>query len=126
MDIESRDDIERLMRAFYAKAIPDELIGHYFTSVIDMDLEKHLPIIIDFWETVLFGVAKYKNNAIAVHQQLHGLSNFTDAHFERWLSLFTETTDSLFDGIIAQQAKQKAHSIVTVMKLKTIYLNKPF
>lgn len=126
MDIESRDDIERLMRAFYAKAIPDTLIGHYFSSVIQMDLEQHLPVIVDFWETVLFGVAKYKSNAIAVHQHLHQLSAFEEKHFERWVQLFQSTVDELFTGDKAELAKQRALSIATVMKLKTIYLNKPF
>lgn len=121
MDIENRDDIEQLMRAFYAKAIPDPVIGHYFTEVIQMDLEKHLPVIIDFWETVLFGIAKYKSNAIAVHQHLHTKSAFEDKHFERWVSLFQATVDDLFEGEKATLAKQRALSIATVMKIKTIH-----
>lgn len=121
MDIENRDYIEQLMRAFYAKAIPDPVIGHYFTEVIQMDLEKHLPVIIDFWETVLFGIAKYKSNAIAVHQHLHTKSAFEDKHFERWVSLFQATVDDLFEGEKATLAKQRALSIATVMKIKTIH-----
>lgn len=120
-DIENRQDIEQLMRAFYARAIPDEIIGHYFTQVIQMDLEKHLPVIVDFWETVLFGVAKYKSNAIAVHQHLHTQSAFTDQHFERWVTLFQSTIDILFSGDTAELAKQRVVSIATVMKIKTIH-----
>lgn len=125
MDIENRDDIEQLMRVFYAKAIPDPVIGHYFTEVIQMDLEKHLPVIIDFWETVLFGIAKYKSNAIAVHQHLHTKSAFEDKHFERWVSLFQATVDDLFKGEKATLAKQRALSIATVMKIKTIHGTSP-
>ncbi len=125
MDIENREDIEKLMRVFYAKAIPDEIIGHYFTEVIQMDLEQHLPVIIDFWETVLFGVARYKSNAIAVHQQLHAKSAFTDQHFERWVNLFQSTIDELFSGDKAELAKQRALSIATVMKIKTIHGESP-
>lgn len=125
MDIENRDQIEQLMRAFYAKAIPDPVIGHYFTQIIQMDLEKHLPVIIDFWETVLFGVAKYKSNAIAVHQHLHGKSAFEDKHFEQWVKLFQSTVDELFEGDKAELAKQRAQSIATVMKIKTIHGNSP-
>lgn len=125
MDIENREDIEKLMRVFYAKAIPDEIIGHYFTEVIQMDLEQHLPVIIDFWETVLFGVARYKSNAIAVHQQLHTKSAFTDQHFERWITLFQSTVDELFSGDKAELAKQRALSIATVMKIKTIHGSSP-
>jgi len=121
MDIENRDHIEQLMRTFYAKAIPDPIIGHYFTRVIEMDLETHLPVIIDFWETVLFGVAKYKSNAIAVHQHLHDKSAFEDKHFEQWVQLFQSTVDELFEGDKAELAKQRALSIATVMKIKTIH-----
>ncbi|MEN9299515.1 MAG: hypothetical protein RLZZ429_1828 [Bacteroidota bacterium] len=121
MDIENRDHIEQLMRAFYAKAIPDPVIGHYFTQVIDMDLEKHLPVIIDFWETVLLGIAKYKSNAIAVHQHLHEKSAFEEKHFEQWVKLFQSTVDELFEGEKAELAKQRALSIATVMKIKTIH-----
>lgn len=121
MDIENRDHIEQLMRTFYTKAIPDSVIGHYFTRVIDMDLEKHLPVIIDFWETVLFGVAKYKSNAIAVHLHLHEKSTFEEKHFEQWVKLFQSTVDELFEGEKAELAKQRALSIATVMKIKTIH-----
>lgn len=121
MDIQNRDHIEQLMRAFYAKAIPDPMIGHYFTKVIAMDLEKHLPVIVDFWETVLFGVAKYKSNAIAVHKHLHEKSAFEDKHFEHWVMLFKSTVDELFEGEKAELAKQRALSIATVMKLKVLH-----
>jgi hemoglobin len=124
-DIESREDIEQLMRAFYAKAIPDNIIGHYFTQVIQMDLEEHLPVITDFWETVIFGVAKYKSNAIAVHQHLHTKSAFTDQHFERWVTLFQSTIDELFSGDKAELAKQRALSIATVMRIKTVHGSSP-
>ncbi len=120
-DIETREDIEQLMRSFYAKAIPDAIIGHYFTEVIQMDLEQHLPVIVDFWETVLFGVARYKSNAIAVHQHLHTKSAFTERHFERWVNLFQSTVAALFEGDKAELAKQRALSIATVMKIKTIH-----
>mgnify|MGYP001627338326 CR=1 FL=1 len=125
MDIENRDHIEQLMRTFYAKAIPDAVIGHYFTQVIQMDLEKHLPVIIDFWETILFGIAKYKSNAIAVHQHLHAKSAFEDKHFEQWIQLFRSTVDELFVGEKAELIKQRALSIATVMKIKTIHGESP-
>lgn len=121
MDIQNRDHIEQLMRAFYAKVIPDTVIGYYFTKVIAMDLEKHLPVIVDFWETVLFGIAKYKSNAIAVHQHLHEKSAFEDKHFEHWVTLFKSTVDELFEGEKAELAKQRALSIATVMKLKVLH-----
>ena len=52
-DIENRADIDLLMCEFYVKAMADDLIGHIFTDVARLDLDRHLPIIGDFWETLL-------------------------------------------------------------------------
>ncbi len=120
-DIKTREDIIVLMDAFYQKALSDDLIGFFFTEVVQLNMEVHLPVIVDFWETVLFGVAKYKGNAMQVHQHIHQLSAFKDEHFERWLLLFTQTVNQFFAGDKAELAKQRAISIATMMKLKTIY-----
>ena len=47
-DIATRADIERLVRTFYTQAIPDPIIGHFFTKVIQLDLDSHLPRIANF------------------------------------------------------------------------------
>ena len=54
VDITNRPDIDRLMNAFYSRALTDETIGYIFTDVAKLDLEHHLPIIGDFWESLLF------------------------------------------------------------------------
>ena len=120
-DIKERGDIEALMRSFYEKALIDEMIGFFFTEVVPLNMEMHLPVIVEFWETVLFGKLKYKGNAMKVHQHIHSLSAFRDEHFERWLFLFISTVDALFEGANAELAKQRAISIATMMKLKTIH-----
>ena len=52
-DIETREDCERLVREFYARAFEDEIIGWLFTDIAKLDLEAHVPQITSFWETVL-------------------------------------------------------------------------
>ena len=69
-DIENREDIDELMREFYAAAMTDEVIGYIFTDVAKLDLDHHLPIIGDFWETMLFqtgSYAKHGRNPMQVH-----------------------------------------------------------
>ncbi|MGC8749978.1 group III truncated hemoglobin [Hydrotalea sp.] len=122
-DITNRDDLLALMEAFYAKALKDELIQHFFNEVAHLNLKTHLPIIVNFWESVLFETATYKGNAMAVHQHLHQLSPFKQVHFNRWVSLFQQTVDELFAGENAEKIKQRAQSIATIMALKTIYKN---
>jgi hemoglobin len=57
--IVSRADIDRLMNHFYSKATKDDVIGYIFTDIAKLDLEHHLPIIGDFWETLLFRTGNY-------------------------------------------------------------------
>ncbi|MEM9261800.1 MAG: group III truncated hemoglobin, partial [Bacteroidota bacterium] len=61
-ELRSREDIDFLVAAFYDKTLHDPLIGHFFTKVVALDLVAHLPVICDFWESVLFGKATYRGN----------------------------------------------------------------
>jgi hemoglobin len=104
-DIEDLADCERLVRAFYGKAMEDELIGWIFTDVAQLDLEAHVPVIASFWETVLLGNPTYSGGAFEVHARLHEQAGLQKAHFERWLILWCRTVDELFDGERAAMAK---------------------
>ncbi|MFL9482364.1 group III truncated hemoglobin [Chitinophagaceae bacterium LWZ2-11] len=121
MDIESRKDIEDLMTAFYVKAFKDDVIGFYFTEVSKLDLGKHLPVIADFWESILLGGVNYKGNPMDAHKYLNESVPFKAEHFDRWAKLFCETVDELFSGDIAEMAKQRGLSISTVMKIKFVH-----
>lgn len=66
-EIKNRADIEFLIDTFYKKIIADDTIGHFFTEVVKIDWEKHIPLMNDFWETVLFGGYKYKGNPMLIH-----------------------------------------------------------
>ena len=120
-DISNRGDLEDLMKAFYSKALVDESIGHYFTQVVHLDLEKHIPRITDFWETVVFDAGKYQGNTMKVHEELHEKSAFQSAHFTRWIDLFKATVDECFEGENAEKIKSRAISIATVMNIKMVH-----
>ncbi|WP_205695591.1 group III truncated hemoglobin [Conexibacter sp. SYSU D00693] len=107
-DIETRADVERLVRAFYERAMSDTMIGYLFTDVAKLDLDEHLPVIASFWETILLGVPAYSGGAFAPHASLNRLSPLRGGHFERWLALWTQTVDELFAGPKAQLAKAHA------------------
>lgn len=118
MDITERQDLELLMKAFYDKALSDPKIGPFFTEIANIDLDKHLPHIIDFWELQLFRKGVYKKNVLQIHQVLNTKKKIEPHHFETWLSLFNTTIDNHFSGENAHLLKTRALSIVTVMKLK--------
>lgn len=120
-DIVDRKDLDKLMHVFYETAMKDDLIGHYFNEVIQLDLVVHLPVIVDFWENVLFNSNSYSGNPMAVHKHIHHLSPFKSEHFDRWVNIFQKTVDELFEGDNSERIKQRALSIATVMKVKLIY-----
>jgi hemoglobin len=107
-DITDRSDCERLVRAFYGRALGDPIIGYLFTDVAQLDLEAHVPEITSFWETILLGAQSYRGGAFRPHAALHMRSPLRSGHFERWLVLWRETVDSLFEGPRAELAKSHA------------------
>jgi hemoglobin len=117
-DIENRDDIDRLMVGFYTAALADEKIGFIFKDVAKLDLESHLPVIGDFWETIVFqnGVyARYGRTPLMVHGELNEKTPLLFDHFTRWLELFEAAVDGDFEGPNADFIKSRAHAIANRM-----------
>jgi hemoglobin len=117
-DIETREDLVHLLEVFYQKAFADELIGHFFTQVVPLNLDVHIPVIADFWEAIIFNKHTYKKNVMVVHQHIHHLSHIKKPHLDRWVQLFTGTVDELFEGDKATLIKQRGSSIATLMDIK--------
>ncbi|RMG03673.1 MAG: group III truncated hemoglobin [Acidobacteria bacterium] len=119
-DILSRADIDTLMQNFYQKVMKDPLIGYIFTDVAKLNLEKHLPIIGDFWDSVLFNSGKYQKhqrNPMLVHLELNRKTQLKPEHFDRWLVIFNETIDELFSGANAELIKSRAAMIAERMQI---------
>ena len=104
-DIETREDVERLVRAFYTKALTDPIIGFIFTDVAHLDVEAHVPQITSFWATILLGEQSYGSGAFRPHADLHAKVGLREGHFDRWLQLWFGTVDELYKGEKANQAK---------------------
>lgn len=117
-DITTREDILLLITRFYEKLLADDSINYLFTDVAEINLEKHLPVLVDFWDNILFGADTYRKNAMQPHIDLHAKSPLLPHHFEIWLRYFTQTADELFEGEKAFLAKERANSIATVMRIK--------
>lgn len=83
-----------------------------------MNWEKHIPIIVDFWETILLDNPVYKRNAMDVHYDLNKKLPLQKTHFDSWIRLFNDTVDEHFAGRIATLAKTRARGIADVMLLK--------
>lgn len=114
-DIETREDLETLLTEFYSVAVYDAEIGHHFA---DLNPETHLPLIVDFWENVLFEKRIYFNNPVLIHQILNEKFPLEPVHFRRWIEIFTATIDKLFAGETAEKAKFRAETIAQSLDQK--------
>lgn len=123
-DITSRADVDLLVRSFYDKVRKDDVIGLIFNEVMKIDWDHHIPVIVDFWDTVLLDADLYHNNAMEPHFALNKIFPLKQQHFERWLLLFTQTVDELFEGNTAKLAKNRAKGIAGIMQLKMDAINK--
>ena len=117
-DIETRADCERLVRAFYGRALGDPIIGWLFTDVAKLDLEAHVPRITRFWETILLGAQTYGGGAFRPHLELNAKAPLHRGHFDRWLHLWLGTVDELFQGQRADLAKAHAQRVARAFEAR--------
>lgn len=119
-DIRNREDIRLLMERFYDKLLADESISYLFTDVAKIKLDEHFPVLVDFWDSILFQADTYHKNAMKPHLDLHQQSPLEAHHFKTWLGYFMATVNELFEGEKAELARQRATSISTIMQIKVI------
>lgn len=117
-DIVDRKDIDLLMNTFYKKLLADNTISYIFTDVIKLNMETHIPIIADFWESILLHKNVYHNNPIKIHLDMNQKTPLLKHHFDTWVRNFNDSVDALFEGSVASMAKERALSIATVMQIK--------
>ncbi|MEO6455437.1 MAG: group III truncated hemoglobin, partial [Ginsengibacter sp.] len=70
-DIADRQDIDLLLHTFYNELLKDNTINYIFTDVVKIDMEVHLPIIANFWESILLHKNLYHNNPIKIHLDMN-------------------------------------------------------
>lgn len=117
-DILGRSEIERLVNRFYEKVRDDETLGFIFDKVAKVDWPKHLPKMYAFWQTVLFRDGGFRGDPIGKHAQLVPLTRMGRGQFDRWLELFEETVDELFEGENADHIKRCAEDMANVIHSK--------
>lgn len=110
-DIAERNDIELLVKKFYEKVQADEVLAPLF---IHLNWEKHLPVMYNFWSSMLLGEQSYRGNPFQPHTALP----LQSAHFNRWIRLFTATVEENFEGEKACEAMDRARAIAGVWQHK--------
>lgn len=113
-DIESETDIRLLVDTFYEQVNHDPLLDPVFNQVARVEWPRHLPIMYDFWSSILLGSARYHGRPFPKHLPLP----IDATHFQRWLELFEATVDTLFAGPKAEEAKVRALNIATMFEYR--------
>jgi len=113
-DISNDKDIQKLVHLFYDKVQQDERLGYIFNDYADVDWDKHLPKMIDFWSNLLFQTGRYKGRPFRQHMPLP----IQQGDFSRWYNLFEETVNELFNGEKADYAKEMAGKIAISFSIR--------
>jgi hemoglobin len=116
-DIADRQDIQLLVENFYNQALTDETIGPLFKKA-GFVLERHIPTMVSFWETILFDVITYSGNPMLKHIELNKTVPLMSAHFEQWMNIWKNTVRTNFEGPLAEKAILRASSIAQLMQHK--------
>lgn len=111
-DIEHDADIAAVVDAFYGDIDADPLLGRYFAG---LDMSAHLPRMVAFWSSVIFGTGAYRGRPFDAHLHMEGLA---PAHFDRWVERFHATIDARFRGPHADRMKARAEQIAGVFQVK--------
>ena len=114
-DLYNREDVELLVDTFYDKVKANATIGYIFNDIAKVDWENHLPLMYSFWASILLGEHSFSGNPMDKHIQLSKIAPMTDKEFSEWLKIFIQTTDELFEGEKAEEAKTRASNIARLM-----------
>ncbi|MBL4671288.1 MAG: group III truncated hemoglobin [Arenicella sp.] len=110
-DVLQRSDIEDIVTRFYDVMLKDPIVGFIFTNVANIDLQHHLPIIVDFWDDSLFKQNNYSGNTLQKHLDIHQKMPLQPGHFTRWLYLFSKAVDQSHAGENADLMKSRAELV---------------
>ncbi len=110
-DVLQRSDIEDIVARFYAVTLKDPIVGFIFTDVAQINLEHHLPIIVNFWSDVVFKEHNYSGNTLQKHIDVHRKMSLRTGHFTRWLFLFNKAVEEFHSGENARLMMSRAELV---------------
>jgi hemoglobin len=111
-DLQTTDDVRAVVHAFYRDMEADPVLGRYFAG---LDWGAHLPKMVTFWSSVVFGTGEYRGRPFDPHARMPDL---TRAHFAHWVGRFHRTVDARFSGEHAERMKARAAQIAGVFQVK--------
>jgi hemoglobin len=110
-DVQNRTDILNVLHAFYSEVQKDPVIGIFFTEIIRVDWEQHIPKIADFWESLLFGTQNYSGNVMEKHLHLNALKAIQANDLDIWFSYWERTIRKMYLGYKSEEMISRGKSI---------------
>lgn len=110
----SEEDITRLVPAFYARVREDPVLGPIFNGAIE-DWPQHLDKLTAFWSSVMRSSGRYKGQPMVAHVRHEPA--MTRENFDRWLSLWSETSEALLPPEKAAAFQDRAGRIAESLQL---------
>ncbi|HWG06317.1 MAG TPA: group III truncated hemoglobin [Beijerinckiaceae bacterium] len=110
------------MDRFYAKIRADPELGPIFERVVRNNWGPHLTTMRNFWSSVMLTTGRYKGAPVPAHLRIKGIEPWM---FDRWLRLFGETCDELFENEFAAAFRFKAARIAESLKLALFFRAEP-
>jgi len=117
-DIHKRSDVILLVDRFYKEALTDKLLEPIFSRIIGDKIADHMPVMYNFWCSILLREQTYSGNVMLKHIAIHKIIALETGHFDQWITLWDKTVDSLFKGPIAEEAKKRANLMKELMMFK--------
>jgi hemoglobin len=118
----SEDGIVLLVDRFYAKIRVDPVLGPIFERVVRGKWGPHLETMHNFWSSVMLASGRYKGAPVPAHLRIKVIE---PQMFDRWLRLFGETCDELFENEVAEAFRTKAARIAESLKLALFFRLSP-
>lgn len=110
--------LARLIPAFYDRVRTDAEIGPLFNDAVQ-DWPAHLEKLVAFWSSVMLATGRCKGNPVAEH--LKHKARIIPAMFDRWLAIWTATTDELMPHAAAAALQAKAARIAESLQLALFF-----
>jgi len=119
-DIQTQEDIYKVVDEFYKKLLDDDKISFIFKEVIPihLKLEEHLQMLVKFWSQSILGTGGYYNNLTQIHLDIDLKSHLSKDLFEIWLNYFETTINENFSGMNCERMKNQAQNLSTIMQIK--------
>ncbi|RSK37327.1 group III truncated hemoglobin [Hymenobacter metallilatus] len=121
-DIQSEEDVRRVVDSFYGRVQNDELLGPIFEAVVQGRWPQHLATMYDFWSGLLLGTGRYRGRPFPKHLALP----IDGRHFHRWLTLFVENVEAQYQGPVADEAIYRAGTIAAVFEHRITQARNPY